>query len=230
MEWLKAYAKIGIGVITNSEEAFDSIRTFFPRNAIWFLPNVYNIDKRIYRPYDDKKLWIDICCFGAIRPMKNQLTQAIAAIAFAQSMGKELRFHINAKRVEQRGEPILKNLIKLFDATPNAQLILHDWYAPEEFINILTTMDIGMQVSLSETFNVVTADYISAALPIVVSDQINWVSTFCWADPNSALDIFRVMRFVFRSHFLVTWNQILLKQFARKSIRLWTDFCKELLP
>ena len=62
----------------------------------------------------ENKSTIDIGAYGAIRPLKNQLLQALAAIKFAESIGKTLRFHINITRIENNGDPVLKNLRNLF--------------------------------------------------------------------------------------------------------------------
>jgi len=36
-------------------------------------------------------------------------------------------------------------------------------------------MDLGMQLSFSESFNIVTADFISQYVPIIVSPTISWM-------------------------------------------------------
>jgi hypothetical protein len=54
--------------------------------------------------------FLDVACFGAIRPLKNQLMQGVSAIRCAESIHKTLRFHINASRAEQKGDNVLKNL------------------------------------------------------------------------------------------------------------------------
>ena len=70
---------------------------------------------------------INVSCFGALRPLKNQLSQALAAIQFADSQDYRLRFHINATRVEQQGQNILKNLRGVFGSLKSHQLIEHPW-------------------------------------------------------------------------------------------------------
>lgn len=70
---------------------------------------------------------IDIGCFGAVRPLKNQLMQAIAAISFARSRGLHLRFHMNGTRIEGGG-PVLKNITAMFARSPDAELVLHPWF------------------------------------------------------------------------------------------------------
>ncbi len=171
---------------------------------------------------------MDIACFGALRPLKNQLIQGLAAIQFAKEKDKPLRFHINSGRVEGGGEPVLKNLRLLFKITDNASLVEHDWLSPNDFVNFLHCYaDLGMQMSLSETMNVVTADYVTAGIPICVSRQIDWASRFCQAESDSLLDIVRVMHRVYRNWALVKFNQFLLINYAEASLKSWVEFCKE---
>ena len=50
-------------------------------------------------------------------------------------------------------------------------------------------MDVCLQVSFSETFNIVTADAVSCGVPVVVSKEISWVASKYFADPTNAADI-----------------------------------------
>ena len=100
--------------------------------------------------------------------------QALAAIKLAERIGKTLLFHINAGRTETKGEPVLNNLRGLFHQLYDRghKLIEHEWTEREEFIQLCAKMDIGMQVSFSETFNIVGADIISQGVPLVGSAEI----------------------------------------------------------
>jgi hypothetical protein len=80
----------------------------------------------------------------------------------------------------------------LFRHVPH-ELVEHPWVAHRQLLELLRTMDIGLQVSFSETFNIVAADYAVAGLPIVVSPEISWATPWCQAEPTDAEDIFRKM-------------------------------------
>lgn len=54
---------------------------------------------------------------------------------------------------------------------------------------MLRGCDVGMQVSFSETFNIVAADMVRVGLPLVVSPAIEWVSRFAMADPVDSGDM-----------------------------------------
>jgi hypothetical protein len=155
------------------------------------LPNFYPVRRR--RPVDKlQDEYVDVCCFGAIRPLKNQLIQALAAIEYADRKGRTLRFHVNGTRCEQGGQNVQRNLRALFLHSKH-QLIEHGWMHHSEFLECLQGMDLGMQVSFSETFNIVAADMAVTGLPIVTSSEIPWSTEWCQAEPTNSKDIVNKM-------------------------------------
>jgi hypothetical protein len=163
-----------------------------------YLPNCYDVLPIVEPvPKPDAGIAVDIGCFGAIRPLKNQLLQAVAAIVFADSRGLRLRFHINCTRVEQKGDPVLNNLGALFKHSSH-ELIQHEWHAHSDFLAIVRTMDVGLQVSFTETFNIVSADFASLGVPVVVSNEIPWVANFYKVpSPTSLEDIISKLEFAY---------------------------------
>ena len=225
MDWIVRCAAKGIGIIANSEESFEALKPIVPPDELIYLPNVYLSEPRRARLKGGRI--IDVGCFGAVRPLKNQLLQALASIQFARDLGKGLRFHVNNARVETGGAPVLKNLRQLFQDIPNAELVENRWYEPEDFLKHLQlNIDIGLQVSLTETFNVVTADYVTAGLPIVVSKEVKWVSQFSKAIDNSLPDIVEKMHRAWTCKPLIRLNQIYLRRFANKASRSWYEFVR----
>lgn len=158
--------------------------------------------------------------------MKNQVIQAVAAIEFAEKINKPLRFHVNGTRVEGNGEPVLKNLRLLFTHFPKHKLIEHPWRPHNEFLELIGKMDISMQVSFSETFNIITADAVSMGIPIVVSPEIKWVDYMSHANPNDTDSIVNKLNAAYGNYYLPTVNKHLLKQYSKKSKDIWLDFLK----
>lgn len=223
MDWISRYAEERVGVIANSTESFDALRAILHPSELHYLPNVYLTKPR--RAVLNEKDAIDIGCFGAVRPLKNQLLQALAAIQFAREIHKPLRFHVNASRIETGGQPVMKNLVQLFEHTPDAELVQTHWCEPEEFLDLLqNTIDIGMQVSLTETFNVVNADYVTAGVPSVVSKEIKWASSFNVANEHDIRDIVKILHRVRGNRILVWWNQLLLEANSKHAQQRWFEF------
>jgi hypothetical protein len=240
MNWLGEYIdfpNIDIGV--NAPRMLDEVRTYLSVKKGWtnsqanariiYLPNYYPKEYK-RKEFDYTKDWVDVACFGAIRPLKNHLLQAIASIKFAEAIGKKLRFHVNSGRIEMLGSPVLNNLRGVFEHLSGTghEMIGHEWCPREDFLKICATMDIGLQCNFSETFNIVSADLISQGVPIVGSREIPWATRFFNADPNDSNDIARMM---LRTHLIpqvnVWLNQRNLDKYTYASNRTWLDYFKE---
>lgn len=175
-----------------------------------YLPNYYPLN---FHPekHDAREIVdgvVNIGCFGAIRPLKNQMIQAIAAIKFAEQNGLTLKFHINGNRIEGNGNNVLKNMRNLFKHLPH-ELVENAWMPHHEFIEFVATMDMGMQVSYTETFNIVAADMISQGVPVVTSKEIDWVDPKFHADPNNCDDIVRVLQSIYDDAYVIPSEEYL---------------------
>lgn len=222
IEWLQGYHIRGVGIITNSKEAQEAVSTAVGGGRVFFCPNTYTRRNQTPKGKHQGRT-LNIGCFGAIRPMKNHLIQAIAALQFAREQGKYLRFHVNGWRIES-GTECLRNLQALF-SQGDAELVLHPWLEPADFRHFLhRRIDLGMQVSLSETFNVVTADYVAAGLPVVVSPEISWVTRWNQAPCDSASAIAETMGRVWGNRALTCWNQRLLRKYSGDAAKRWISF------
>lgn len=234
-----AFDNVYLGV--NAKRTLNEIREFFYvktdtyvhfdeiKKRVIYLPNFYP------QVYNSKKFYkdsnhIDVCCFGAIRPLKNHMIQAIAALKFAEKIGKKLHFHINTGRVEQKGDSILHNLQAFFSHIYDSghRLINHGWMPREEFLNVCNKMEIGMQVSFSETFNIVAADLISIGVPIVGSNEIPWLNPMFCANPTDSDEITEKLLNTYKfPWFNYKSNQYLLNRYTNKTKKIWTKFLKD---
>lgn len=230
-DWIGKYIEIGkqtekLQISANNKEFADYLTDLY-KEDVSYTPNIYP-DVWRFNPRKPVGEFIDIGCFGSLRPMKNHLTQAIAAIAFARSIGKKLRFHINFDRVEQKGDTVLKNLRELFKDIAHAELVEHSWMDHKDFINLVKTMDLGAQVSLSETYNIIGADFISCGIPVLVCKEIEFAPSLYVADPSSLESIEKgLMRlYTLDNPLLTTWAKIGLSKFNDKAIADWKIFLK----
>lgn len=218
--WIHQYTTIKgprVEIAPNTKELTEQLHSAFPKGKFTYLPNIY-YKKKFYPPVYKKKDWIDVGNFGAIRPMKNNFQQALAAIEFAESIGKRLRFHVNGSRVEQKGDTVLKNIRELFNNSPH-DLVEHMWYKHDLFLREAGKMDVGMQVSFSESFNIVTADFVTAQVPIVASDDISWMPPLLKVSPTSHRGMVRKLKFAYRFRKLNIWMQNLALSFYNLKAR-----------
>jgi len=191
-----------------------------------YLPNYYPQSYRT-KAFDHHKPMVDICCFGAVRPLKNHLLQATAALEFAVHHKKKLRFHINGGRVEGKGEPVMRNLETMFAQLYRSghQLIAHDWTPRDRFLELCSTMDLGLQVSLSETFNIVGADLISQGVPLVSSAEIPWAAGLFSADATSSRSIAHKLHMAWELPSInVWWQQHNLRIYTDQTKRIWRRY------
>ena len=201
MRWIGHLVKHhNVFVATNTKESLHDLREavsevigpFFAERKVLYFPNYYRDETP--KDVEWEPRWRDshelhIGCFGAIRPLKNHLVQAVAALKTARRLNRELSFHINVGRCESGGLPVLHNLRGLFDHQRKATLVEHKWMPHDEFLRLVVSMDMAMQVSLSETFNIVTADAVMMDVPVVVSPEVFWVDREYQAHPNNAHEI-----------------------------------------
>jgi len=237
MKWIGDYVSYdNVFVSLNSRKTLDDIKDFIKEKTNWSYSQVNK--KIIYLPnyypqnYKTKKInfnndVINIGCFGAIRPMKNHLIQALSAIKFADSIGKKLRFHVNSGRVEQKGESVLRNLEGLFEHLDDHELINHEWLPREEFLELCSKMDIGMQISLSETFNIVAADLISQGTPVVGSNEIPWLFPLYTSTPTHSDSIVNKLIFTYYTPKInVLINKFLLTNNTNVARKTWLNYFK----
>jgi hypothetical protein len=222
IDWVKRYVQYAnVRVSTNSLRAKRDLDTVLAEDAIVYLPNYYPQGSEPCRKSGGREL--SIGCFGAIRPLKNQLIQAIAAMNYANRNGLVLNFAINAGRVEQ-GEAVLKSLRALFAGTSHT-LREFDWLNRQHFLDVMSSMDLAMSVSLTETFSLVTADAVSQGVPVVTSPEVGWTSKLSQADPTNASDIETNISLALAYPRLNVWlNQRNLRKYSNRSEKIWVDY------
>ena len=201
LQWVAGYLQRGIEVNANSKHAYQELKIIAHQvgvssdQLVSYLPNYYpqpGADSTVVHPQPDPRV-VNVGCFGAIRSLKNQLEQAVAACAFADNERMKLRFHVNVARQEGWGAaPILTNLRSLF-AMSRHELVEHPWMPHGAFLSLMGKMDLAMQVSFSETFNIVAADAVVSAVPVVVSPQVSWLGHYAQAIPGDAKSIVRAL-------------------------------------
>jgi len=236
MDWIGEYSRFPSVILgINAPRMLNEVRNFLRvmrrwdnktlDQRVWYLPNYYpqNYVNRQFNPVDGE---INIGCFGAIRPLKNQLLQAHAAVEFAEQQGRRLNFHINAGRVEMNGQPVGNNLKAYFAHIYDRghRLINHSWVPREGFLEICASMDLGMQVSFSETFNIVGADLISQGVPLVGSSEIPWQRQGR-ADPVDSCSMVKALTRAWRWPKLNVWaNQRSLTKYTNNTRTIWKDY------
>ena len=182
-DWINEYQKlrtekgINLYVSCNNDKMYKDLSSVY-KDVLYF-PNIYDPnydvvgDKAYVNKSDDV---LNIGSFGALRVLKNHCQQAFWSIDFANKINKTLHFHINVSEHEvEETSPVLKNLRSIFKNS-NHKLIEHPWMAHEDFIQLVKQMDFGLQLSFTETFNIVAADFVGCNVPVIVSEEIDFIN------------------------------------------------------
>jgi hypothetical protein len=144
----------------------------------------------------------------------------MCAMKAADILNKTLHFHItvNVKgdyvygNSNETSNPILKNFDELFKNSKHV-LIKHQWIENNEFQELVKKMDLGLQLSFTESFNIVAADFINNDVPILVSDVISWMPDCL---KTSTTDYDKVVRKMIRLY--KHRNSYFIKRKMRKSL------------
>lgn len=246
LDWLAEYIKYPqITIAVNAPRMLDEVRLYLTttsgldhkdiENRVIYLPNYYPKEYKkknnsTTSKYAEQKYWVDIACFGAVRPLKNHVTQAVAALKYCNQHGKQLRFHINSGRIEGKGDPVMNNLKNMFEQMSNYghRLVIHPWAPREEFLETCSKMDVGLQCSFSETFNIVCADLVSQGVPIVGSPEVPWISKYFTAKPGDSDEIFHAISRAIEFNKVNVWfNQRNLTKYTKRTKKIWTRYFKD---
>lgn len=173
-------------VAGNSRRFCDAVEKAYGSECL-YLPNLYDTHRphqRFRNPHGYRA--IKLASFGAIRLLKMHTTAASAALIAARERGCDLEFYMNKNR-EENGRGVTDAIRNLFSGLPWAKFIEVPWKPWPEFRAMVASMDACIQVSATETFNLVTADAACEGVPSVVSDVIEWAPDYWKAhldDPN----------------------------------------------
>ena len=91
---------------------------------------------------------------------KNVLTSLLAVA----SLASPYRLHLNGLSADAHYRGWLKRL--------GIHWVDHGWMTRADYLNTIAGLDIGLQVSFTESFNYVAADHILSGVPVVVSEMV----------------------------------------------------------
>jgi hypothetical protein len=231
MDWISQYLALGVVVAPNSPRAHQQI-SWMAENLspavdvtqVQLLPNYYPMP---FEPLHSLEVGpvLKVGLFGAFRPLKNHLNQAFAAARFAERLGKTLELHVN-DRIDAGGAPAARNTRDLYMSVglgAGASVVLHEWEAREQFLTSVADMDLNLQVSMSETFNIVAADSINVGTPILVSKEVPWAYPL-FADPQNVDDMIQKMQATLSNTFVLQKNRAGLTRYSKASERRWLAY------
>jgi hypothetical protein len=190
-----------------------------------YLPNLYYLDNTVstntpvYRGGTLK-----IGCFGATRPQKNLMSAAGAALILRDWLKVDVELWLSAGRTEGGGNTILNAIRAMLENKPGLKIVYNTWASWPKFRECVSTMNLLLQPSYTESFNMVTADGIAEGVPSVVSEAIDWVPEHWKANIDDVLDIATVGRQLIFDPRAPYDGLVALEQHNRDGYSVWEEF------
>jgi hypothetical protein len=161
----------------------------------YYLPNLYYLDgpsprQRAYCGSSTLRIGV----FGAVRPLKNLMSAAGAALEVSRKLRVPLELWMSAGRAEGGGQTVMAAVKEMLAGLPNVALVQNGWQSWPAFRKTVGHMHLLLQPSYTESFNMVTADGAAEGVASVVSEAIDWAPADWKADVDDVLDISRVAR------------------------------------
>ena len=161
-------------VAGNSDKFCRAVKTMFGKPCA-LLPNCYYLDGHTPPARHPDTGTIRIGAFGAVRPLKNFMTAAGAALGVARATRRPVEFTMSSGRAEGGGDTTARAVMQLLKNEPGVTLMQNGWTSWDLFRNTVGHQHLLLQPSYTESFNMVTADGIAKGVPSVVSEAIDWV-------------------------------------------------------
>ncbi|MBC8069556.1 MAG: hypothetical protein IAG13_14560 [Deltaproteobacteria bacterium] len=106
----------------------------------------------------------------------------------------------------------------------NLRVVQTGWLPWLAFRRLVRTIDLVLQVSYTETFNVVSADAIAEGVPVVASRAIDWVPHWWQADADEPLDVARVAERLLRDPQAPRHGRQALQAYVNRGVLGWSRF------
>ena len=217
--------ELNLSVAANSSRLAYFVENVYQGRCV-HLPNLYDMERvtaKTSEAHDHRKLVIG--AFGALRLLKNHSTSASAAMLIARRCRKDLEFWINVGREETSGgRDVLPTLRHMFKGIPWAKLVESPWQPWAEFRRTIAHMDLLMQPSFTETFNITAADAVAEGVPVVAGDAIEWLPDSWKASCDDAEDVARVGRGLLADPGAPADGLKALTSYVRAGVKQWMDY------
>jgi len=211
--------------VAGNSKRFADWATLAWEEDVVFLPNLYNIkDMKFKRKRWNKNTTLRIGCFGALRPLKNQLTAAAAALAIAKKLDVPTELWFNSGRNEGGSFSSINTIEQLVGHVHGFKIKHLPWMPWHKFREFVGTMHLNLQPSYTESFNMVVADSVYKSVPAVVSSAIVWTPDYWVADADDSLDIADKGVKLITDSCAAKDGQHALKCFVKDGIKAWKKF------
>jgi hypothetical protein len=216
---------LNYNVSGNSRRFCEFVQEGYRSNCL-YLPNLYDGARPARKPPEGHHhRLLRIGSFGAIRLLKNHTTAAAAALLIARQRGCDLEFHLSVNR-EEHGHGVLSAVRNTLGRLPQVKLVEVPWAPWNDFRQIVAGMDLCMQVSSTESFNLVSADAAAEAVPSVVSHAIEWLPEHWKAHIDDVEEVARVGDHLLSSPREGAMGTRHLIRYTKESTQVWLRYLR----
>lgn len=165
---------------------------------------------------------LKVGCYGAPRVQKNIISAAAAALEMAEQLSVDVEFHINVGR--DGSAHVLNPIRQLMAVHRRGRLVEDHWSNWAQFRQTIGRMDVLLQPSWTESFNMVTADGVSEGVSSAVLESVGWVppSWIARLDDTSSLAT-TAIHLLFNPH-APQEGQRHLEKYVLAGTRKWLDY------
>jgi glycosyltransferase involved in cell wall biosynthesis len=208
-------------VACNSEKGKKWVEAAY-RHSVLCLPNLYDTDTFVGSPNIWRGGILRIGCFGAMRPLKNMFSAAVAAIIIAEKLRADVEFHLTSGR---EGSQYTINCIQeLLTDHKRVKLVVNAWSVWSEFRNLVSTMHLMFQPSFTESFNIVSADGVAEGVPSVVGEAIDWCPIHWIAPADDANHMATTGMHLLSDYNSVQEGREALKRYVENGKHSWMEY------
>jgi glycosyltransferase involved in cell wall biosynthesis len=163
----------------------------FSKTPFIYLPNTYAFPITAppkIRKLNQKKIKISLFC--ALRSLKNVMAQVVAVSLLAKQ-GFKIELHL----IDDRSH-LAASIKDMADSLPY-KVIFHEMADNKAILRLMSRMDLGLQVSLSETFSYAAFEQMALSVPVVASTAVPYATQI--AKFNSARSMANKMRKIIKN-------------------------------
>jgi len=143
-----------------TKRVYKALRKIFPKDVVKYMPNTFSVDwifEEEYEPIHKGFNWVDLFAPSGVR--KNVLNQLLGAKL------ANVLLHVNS----------FNKPIQDFADLIGLHYVDTGWMERSNYLKMLQTMRLGLQVSYAETFDYVVAEHFAYKIPCLVSKTINYI-------------------------------------------------------
>jgi hypothetical protein len=194
-----------------------------------FIPNLYDITSFSKRKRSEHRgeSVLRVGCFGAMRPLKNTMSAAAAALQLSNELDCELEFWVSTGRDAKAATQAYIAVKEMFANQLGKTIKENHWQTWPEFRRTISHMHLLLQPSFTESFNMVTADGIAEGVCSCVSTAIDWVPKRWIGDSDDVGDLVKVALYLLNDRHAINDGREALENYVTLGVERYRSLLKK---